>query len=429
MIKQSIIGLSLLLALGASMQVVAEPKEIDHVTVVVNDGVILEGEIQGVINEVKKTAESNEQSLPSDKALRTQAIDRLILNSIQLQLAQRMGIQISDAHLESTIENIAKSQNITVEQLRHTVTQDGGNYERYRENLREEITISEVRRANVNRRVNISLQEINALNTLIEQQTSKEEYHIGHILVAVESKATQSEIDARKGVADRVIDLLQEGGDFKKIAIASSSGAKALEGGDWGYMSINEMPSLFSASVKGKKAGSLIGPLRSGAGFHIVKVLDVRGRETVEVKEVLTRHILIKPSIILSEEKAQSMLKQFLLDIKAGEADFAALAKEHSDDPGSALKGGKYDWSNPDIWTPKFKEAVLSLEKGAYSEPFRTQYGWHIVQLIDERTADATEKSKQDRAYQILYKRKFAEEVENWLREIREQAFIEVIAE
>ena len=429
MIKKSIIALSLLLGLSTGLPALAQPKEIDHVTVIVNDGVILEGEIQDVIAEVKKAAMLNNQSLPSDRALRTQAIDRLIINSIQLQMAERMGIQISDAHLDSAIESIAQRQNITVEQLRLSITQEGTDYERYREKLREEIAISEVKRANVHRRVNISLQEINALNTLIEDQTSKEEYQIGHILVAVAGKATQSEVDARKKVADRVIQLLNDGSDFKKVAIASSSGAKALEGGDWGYMSINEMPSLFSASVKGKKAGDLIGPLRSGAGFHIVKIMDVRGRETVEVKEVLSRHILIKPSIILSEEKAQSMLKTFVDDVRAGKADFAELAKEHSEDPGSALKGGQYDWSNPDIWAPKFAEALLSLKKGEYSEPFRTQFGWHIAQLMDERTADATEKSKQDRAYQILYKRKFAEEVENWLREVREQAFIEVIAE
>lgn len=289
--------------------------------------------------------------------------------------------------------------------------------------------INEVRRGNVHRRINITLQEVNTLISLIDQQTSKEEYQIGHILISVDSKAPQSEIESRKTVAEKVINLLKNGSDFTKVAIASSSGAKALEGGDWGFMSINEMPTLFSASVKGKKKGHLIGPLRSGAGFHIIKILDVRGRETVEVKEVKARHILIKPSIILSEEKAKSMLNQFVADVKAGKADFAELAKEHSEDPGSALKGGELGWANPDVYDTNFKNQLNNLTVGEYSKPFRSQFGWHVVQLMEERTADATEKSKQDRAYQIIYNRKFGEEVENWLREIRDQAFIEIIAE
>jgi peptidyl-prolyl cis-trans isomerase SurA len=428
MIKQTLISLSLVLALVHSIAVRAELKEIDHVTVIVNDGVILESEIQDIVMEVKAAALKNNQALPSDRALRTQAIDRLILNSIQLQLAQRMGIQISDAHLDSVIANIASQQNITIEQLREGVIKEGVSYERYREKLRDDIAINEVKRGSVQRRINVSLQEVSTLVDLIDEQTN-EEYHLGHILVSVPSKATQSEIDARKEVADKVIEILGEGSDFKKVAIASSSGAKALEGGDWGYMSINEMPSLFSDSVKGKKEGTIIGPLRSGAGFHIVKVFDVRGRETVEVKEVNSRHILIKPSIILSEEKAQKMLVKFVEDVKAGKADFSELAKKHSEDPGSAMKGGELGWANPEIYTPKFKETLAQLEPGEYSEPFRSQFGWHVLQLLDERTADATEQSKQDRAYQILFNRKFGEEVENWLREIREQAYIEVIAE
>ncbi len=421
--------LPLLCSLLTSPMAMAEIKPIDQVSVVVNDGVVLEGEIQSIIQDVKGRAIENNQSLPSDRALRAQAIERLILNSIQMQMAERMGIQISDAHLDSVLNNIASSQSQTVEQLRLSVINSGESYERYRENLRDEIAINEVRRANVHRRVNISLQEVSNLIELMSQQSNKEEYQIGHILIDVESKASQEEIKTRKGIADKVIKLLNDGSDFKKVAIASSSGAKALEGGDWGFMSINEMPTLFAESVKGKKKDEVIGPLRSGAGFHIVKVLDVRGREVVEVKEVSARHILIKPSIILSEDKAKNMLNEFLEQVKAGEKDFAELAKEHSEDPGSAMKGGELGWANPDIYAPKFKEQIVKLEKGEFSPPFRSTYGWHIIQLQDKRTADATEKTQQDQAYQILFKRKFAEESENWLREIRDEAFIEIVAE
>lgn len=421
--------LPLLCSLFVTPLAMAEIKPIDQVSVVVNDGVVLEGEVQSIIQDVKARAIENNQSLPSDRALRAQAIERLILNSLQMQMAERMGIQISDAHLDSVLNNIANSQNQTVEQLRMSVINTGESYERYRENLRNEIAVNEVRRANVHRRVNISLQEVNNLIQLMSQQANKEEYQIGHILIDIESKASQQEVDTRKGIADKVIKLLNNGSDFKKVAIASSSGAKALEGGDWGFMSINEMPTLFAESVKGKKKDDIIGPLRSGAGFHIVKILDIRGREVVEVKEVFARHILIKPSIILSEEKAKNMLSEFLQQVKAGDKDFAELAKEHSEDPGSAMKGGELGWANPDIYAPKFKEQLAKLEKGEFSKPFRSQFGWHVVQLQDQRTADATEKSQQDQAYQILFKRKFAEESENWLREIRDEAFIEIVAE
>ncbi len=421
--------LPLLCSLFIAPQVMAEAKPIDHVAVVVNDGVILEGEINAIIKDVKATALKNNQSLPSDRALRTQAIDRLVVNNIQLQFAERMGIQISDAHLDSVLQNIAANQNQTIEQLRQSISNSGESYERYREKLRNDIAINEVRRANVHRRVDVSLQEINMLIDLMAQQSDKEEYQIGHILINVESKASQEAINTKKEVADKVLKLLEDGSDFKKVAIASSSGAKALEGGDWGFMGINEMPTLFSEGVKGKKKGDLIGPLRSGAGFHIVKILDVRGRQVVEVKEVMARHILIEPSIILSENKAKKILTEFLEQIKSGDKEFADLAKEHSEDPGSALKGGELGWANPEIYAPKFKETLANLEKGEISQPFRSQFGWHIVQLQDERTSDATEKSKQDQAYQILYKRKFSEEAENWLREIRDEAFIEVMTE
>ncbi|GAA0291875.1 peptidylprolyl isomerase SurA [Psychrosphaera haliotis] len=428
MFKNTLISAVVALTSLVSFATNAEAKRIDNVAVVVNDNVILEGEIASIIAEVRTRAALANQNLPGEKVLRAQAIDKLVLKSIQLQLAERMGIQISDAHLDSIIQNIADSNNLSIDGLRKKIESEGQNYERYREQLREDIALNEVVRANVRRRVSISEQEVTSLLKVIEQQTSKEEYQIGHILVAVDSNATQSETQARRQVADKVIELLsQQGSDFKKIAIASSSGAKALEGGDWGYMSVNEMPTLFSENIKGQAKNSLIGPLRSGAGFHIIKVLDVRGRETVEVKEVKARHILLEPSIILSEEKAKNMLAGFVKDVKSGSADFAELAKTHSEDPGSALKGGDLGWANPDIYAPKFKETLAELEIGEFSQPFRTQFGWHVVQLLETRKADTTEQTKKDRAYQIIFKRKFNEEQESWLREIREQAYIEVV--
>lgn len=427
MLKKSLISALLLgFALSAPLAQ-AELKKIDEVAVIVDDGVVLEGDVKAIVNQVKAQAAISNQRLPDDEVLRTQALEKLIMESLQLQLAKRMGIQISDAHLDSVLQSIAQSEGKTIEAYRADVIAKGESFEQHREKIRDEIAISETMRANVRRRISISPQEVETLSAIIDQQTSKEEFKIGHILINVDSDATQADITARKDVANKVIELLDGGADFAQVAITSSSGAKALEGGDWGYMGINEMPSLFAENVKGSKSGDIIGPLKSGAGFHIIKILDVRGRETVEIKEVDARHILLKPSIILSEEKAKRMLEKFLADVKAGTADFSELAKEHSEDPGSGSRGGELGWSNPEKYAPKFQEALAQLEPGEYSAPFRTQFGWHIVQLKAERSADATEESKRDRAYQIIFKRKFAEEQENWLRELRSKANVEAI--
>ncbi len=416
-----------LMGLGFSQTALAERVQLDKVVATVNDGVVLQSEVNKVISRVKQQAKAQNTQLPSDKTLRIQAIDRLVDQSLLLQLAERMGLEISDAQLDQTLANIASEQGATIAELRKSIEATGESFKAYREEIRQEITISQVRRANVDRRIYINPQEITNLQTILEQQTGQsEEYDIGHILVKVPSKASPEELEDARNRANKVIEFLNDGKDFKRIAIASSSGAKALDGGQLGWMGINEMPSLFAEAVKGKKKDDIIGPLRSGAGFHILKVQDIRGRQVVETTEVRSRHILIKPSIILSEEKARSMLASFVKDLRAGNADFAELAKEHSEDPGSALKGGEYDWTDPTTYVPAFRDSLLSLDKNEISEPFRSTFGWHIVQLLDKRVADKTDFAKKNRAHGILYNRKFQEESLRWMSEMREQANIDV---
>jgi len=416
-----------LMGIGFSQTALAERVQLDKVVATVNDGVVLQSEVNKIISRVKQQAEAQNTELPSDQTLRIQAIDRLVDQSILLQLAQRMGLAISDAQLDQTLANIASEQGASIADLRKSIEASGESFKAYREEIRKEITIGQVRRANVDRRIYISPQEITNLQTILEQQTGQsEEYDIGHILVKIPSKASPEELEDARKRANTVIKFLNDGKDFKRIAIASSSGAKALDGGQLGWMSINEMPSLFAEAVKGKKKDDIIGPLRSGAGFHILKVQDIRGRQVVETTEVRSRHILIKPSIILSEEKARSMLAGFVKDLRAGTADFAQLAKEHSEDPGSALKGGEYDWTDPTTYVPAFRDTLLALEKNEISEPFRSTFGWHIVQLLDKRVADKTDLAKKNRAHGILYNRKFKEESLRWMNEMREQANIDI---
>lgn len=401
---------------------------LDKVAVIVDQGVVLESEIKDLVDSVKTSAVQQGQSLPSEAALRRQAIERLILENLQLQMAERMGIQVSDPQLDQTIANIAEGQNISVQTLRNEIAKEGITFEVYREQVRKELISGEVRRANVRRRVYITPQEISTLVNIINQQGDEQaEYRLSHILIDIPSNASEEQINEARDRSEKVLELLNNGSDFAKLAIGASSGAKALEGGDMGWMNINSMPTLFAEVVQGKKKDEIMGPIRSGAGFHILKVADTRGVEVVEVEEVNARHILIKPSIILSDAKAREMLIGFRNDLIAGTADFEELAKEHSEDPGSGLKGGGLGWNDPSIYVPEFRDSLATLKKDEYSMPIRTVHGWHLIQLLDRRIDDATEKRKEDRAYQLIFNRKFQEETDAWLREMRNQAYIEVI--
>ena len=418
---------STVLSISLCQNAFAEPVEIDKVVGIVNQGVILQSEVNSIVDRVKKQAKEQGQQLPKDETLRVQAMERLVSQALMMQMAERMGLQISDSQLDQTLANIAKEQGGTISDLRRTVEASGDSFQAYREEIRKEITTQQVTRANVDRRIYISEQEVdNLLKIMASQGQSAEEYDIGHILIDIPNEATAEEISAAKTRADKVIELLNDGQEFKRIAISSSSGSKALEGGQLGWMGINEMPSLFAEAVKSKKKDAIVGPLRSGAGFHIIKVQDVRGLQVVETTEVRSRHILIEPSIILSEEKARNMLAGFAKDLRAGNADFGELAKEYSEDPGSALKGGEYDWTDPTTYVPAFRDTLLSLKQDEISEPFRTQFGWHIVQLLDKRVADKTELAKRNRAHGMLFNRKFKEESFNWQQEMREQAHVEI---
>jgi peptidyl-prolyl cis-trans isomerase SurA len=414
---------------GLNTQVQAKEEILDKVAAIVNSGVVLESEVQDLLRNIKQQSERNNQSLPSDKALRTQVMDKLINDSLIIQMGERMGVQVSDAQLDQTIANIAKENKFTLAQFRETIINDGEDYEKYRENIRTELISGEVRRNSVRRRIYISPQEISNLLDLMKEQTNNDvEYHLGHILIEFPSDATQADIVASKERADKVINLLNSGSNFTKIAIASSGGANALEGGDLGWKNINEMPTLFSELIAEKDKGTVVGPIRTGLGFSIVKVLDIRGRQIVEVEEVKASHILIKPSIILSEAKAEAQLQDMLNKISAGEATFADLAKEFSEGP-TSVRGGDLGWADPKSYDPAFKEALATMKVGEYHKPFRSSFGWHIIQLNDRRMTDATSQMNQNRAHQILYNRKFGVESARWIKETRDEAYIEIFAQ
>ncbi|MBB1383508.1 peptidylprolyl isomerase, partial [Shewanella sp. SR41-2] len=288
-----------LLALAMSNTSMAAPMPLDRVSVQINDGIILESEITNMVSTVKANAKAANQTLPSDDALRTQVIERLILTHLQMQMAERIGLQIGDLQLDQTIENIAKEQKVTVAQMQQTIESEGTSFSQYREQLRQEVTLGEIQRIQVQRRIQVSPQEISGLVKLIQEQGLKDvEFQIGHILIEVPSNPTSEQLEGASRRAEIVLKRLNNGDDFRSTAIASSSGPKALEGGIWDFMNINEMPTLFAEVISNAKKGDIIGPIKSGSGFHIIKVVDTRGLQTQEVEEVKSRHILLKPSPI-----------------------------------------------------------------------------------------------------------------------------------
>ena len=406
---------------------IAEEVPLDRVSAVVNDGVVLESEVKDLIKSITLQAKKNNQTLPSDRALRTQVMDKLINDAIISQLGERMGIQVSDAQLDETLTNMAKDNNQTLESFREVLVSEGENYEKYRENVRKELISGEVRRASLRRRIYISPQEVANLLTVMKEQTNADvEYRLGHILIEFPNNPSQEDINAAKTRAEKVIELLESGSDFTRIAMTSSGGGKALEGGDLGWKSINEMPTLFSKIVDGKEKGSIFGPIRTGLGFSVVKLTDIRGRQVMEIEEVRASHILIEPSIILSEAKAEAILQGFVEQLNAGEADFAELAKEHSEGP-TSVRGGDLGWSEPGKYDPAFSDALASLDIDEVHKPFRTSFGWHIAKLTGRRTLDATNQMNENRAYQILYNRKFGMEGARWIKELRDEAYIEIL--
>ncbi|NQY48223.1 MAG: peptidylprolyl isomerase SurA [Colwellia sp.] len=404
----------------------ANEELLDRVAAIVNSGVVLESEVNDLLASIKQQAKSNNQELPSDKALRIQVMDKLINDSLLSQIGQRMGIQISDAQLDQTLNNMAKDDKMTLAQFRQKVIDEGSSYEKYRESVRTELISGEVSRNSVQRRIFVSPQEIiNLLDIMKQQRTNNVEYHLGHILIEFPANASQEDLAAAKTRADKVVELLNDGSDFARIAITSSGDANALKGGDLGWKNINEMPTLFSELINEKPKGTIVGPIRTGLGFSIVKVLDIRGRKIVEVEEVKARHILIKPSIILSDAKAQDLLQGFLNKINAGEATFEDLAKEHSEGP-TSVRGGDLGWADPTSYDPAFKDALASMKKGELHKPFRSSFGWHIIQLNDRRMVDATSQMNTNRAHQILFNRKYGMESTRWLKETRDEAYIEI---
>lgn len=409
-------------------QAFAAPEVVDEVIAIVNKKVILASDVEELTESVAARAKKAGQTLPDEAVFQQQALDKLIMDSLQMQLAESMGMRVSNAQLEDTIRNIAAGDGKTVDQVRQEVIAEGGNYNAYKEDIRTQILTNEVKRMQMRRRITISDQDVENLLEIMKEQGEKNvQYNINHLMLKVPTDSSAADVTATQARIDGLKAQVIAGEKFADIALANSAGPKALNGGNWGWMNINEMPTLFAEVVIGGKKGEVFGPFRSASGLHLIQIQDLRGKQTVLTKEVSARHILIKPSVILSDEKAKELLEGYLQRIQSGDAKFEELAKAYSEDPGSALRGGELGWADPSVYVPAFKNALADLQKDEISQPFRSSHGWHIVQLLDRRTQDTTDKANRQKAWQLLYNRRAAEESQAWLNELKQEAYIRII--
>lgn len=403
---------------------VAKPVLLDQVAAIVDDDVIMNSSLEQRIQQIKSQNTNNQ--LPNDAALRKQVLESMIIESIQLQMADRGNIHISDAQLNETLERIASQNNMTLSQFRQTMEAEGTSFSVAREQILNEMRISRVQRSMVGERIQITDQDVDYfLASEIGKMASAAEYHLGHILIATPANATPADINAAEKKANEIVKKLRQGADFRQMAMAESNSRTALEGGDLGWRKEAQLPSLFANTVPNMQLDTVSDAISSSSGFHIIKLLGKRGGNTKLVTQYKARHILISPNELRSDKDREDLINDLYKRLKAGE-DFALLAREYSDDPGSAASGGGLGWVNVGDMVPEFNETMLETPVGHISAPFQSQFGWHILEVENKRETDVGVENQRNQVRNLLYGRRFEEELPIWLRKIRAESYVEI---
>lgn len=403
----------------------AEVNELNRIVAVVDNEVITAQELEQKVETIRAQLARNNTTAPPEDILRRQVLERLIVQTIQLRMARQMGVRVDDDTVNMVLENIARENGITLSQLPASLSSQGLDYNEFRNGVREELILQRLRGGQVDSRVMVTEQEIDAeLQAQSRKQIGNTEYHLRHIMIAVPATATPDDIDAAHSEAGEVLQRLQGGEDFSQLAVAHSDGQLALEGGDLGWRSGGRLPSVFTDAIVGMKEGQLSEVIRSPGGFHILKLLGVRGEEQHVVRQNRTRHILIRTSELVTDNDARMRLERLRQRILNGD-DFAELALTNSEDPGSAAQGGDLGWATSERYVPDFRDAIDNTPVGTVSEPFKSDYGWHILEVLEWRDYDDTEEYMRNRIHQMLRQRKIEEETENWLRRLRDEAYVE----
>ncbi len=398
-------------------------RPLNQVVAIVNDGVIVSSELGAAIVEIEKQLQSRNTQVPSRDVLAKQVLERLVVEKLQLQIAEQGGMTIDDNTLNEEIRTLAKENGMTLADFRAVLERDGYDYPAFREDLRKQLLIQQTRRQMVGSRIKVTDQEIDNLLTSASGKTDVE-YHLAHILVSIPEAASPEQIAAAESRARKLLERLRGGADFASTAIAESDGQTALEGGDIGWRSIGQMPSLFVEPVKLMQAGQVSDLIRNSGGFHIIKLLEKRGDERHIMRQTLARHILLTPDILNTDEENLARIRQLEIRLRGGE-DFATLARSNSQDTVSAARGGELGWLSPGDTVPEFEIAMNALAPDEISAPVKTSFGWHLIQVMERREHDSTEEFERNQARKLIRSRKYDEELLLWLRRLRDEAYVE----
>jgi len=420
---------ALLVQTGASAQtreLATKGELLDRVAAVVNDGVVLASELDDQMAIVTERLKQQKLELPPQNVLRQQVLERLILQEIQAQRATKAGLKVPDETLNSALSEVAQRNNLPLSQLPEALQQQGIDYAAYREDMRKELTLGLLRQRDVLQRIAITPREIDQyMEKESKLPAADEEYNVSHILIAVPQEATPAQLDAATKQAEDVYTRAKGGEDFAKLALAYSKSQTALEGGSLGWRKGGELPTFLTDTIAKLKPGEVGEPLRTPTGFHIIRLNEVRGggKKTME-SQVHVRHILMKTTELADDATVKQKLTTLRDRILKGE-DFAGLAQVNSQDPGSGAQGGDLGWTGPGTFVPEFEAAIANLKEGEISEPFHTQYGWHIAQVLGRREFDNTDEIKRRQAIEAIRASKADEETELWLRRLRDDAYVE----
>lgn len=414
----------LLLCCGAAAELSQTGTLIDRIVAVVNEGVVLESELEEQLRNVRRGLAAQNIPLPPEDVLRAQVLESLVLKRIQLQRAERLELNISDEELNRSLAAIAQRNGFSFNELPTALALQGIDYPSYREEARTEMIIEQLRMRDVGSRISITRGEVDQM--LAQRQDNAQEYEVYHLLISVDADADEETVAAAEAKAQDLYRRLQQGEQFGVLAVAHSDVPGVLtNSGSLGYRKADELPSLFADKVVGMSVGDSAEPIRSSSGFHLIMLNDVRGAERVITNQRLARHILVQPDEIMTEDSARTKIEDIAKRLAAGE-DFAALAEAESDDAGSARRGGDLGWTTKGSFVGEFEAMLDRLSPGETSEPFRSSFGWHIVQLLDTREHDSTQDMQRNQAAQMLRARKFEEETQNWLRQLRDEAYVEI---
>jgi peptidyl-prolyl cis-trans isomerase SurA len=412
-------------ALTLGLAAVAHAAPIDRIVAVVNDGVVLQSELERSLQMARQQLGERKIALPPEDVLREQVLDRLILTRVQTQRAQEAGIRVDDRELNDVLAGIAQQNKMTLAEFAVEVRKQGMDYLSLREQIRDEVVIQRLRAREIEHRVLVTDQDIN-LFLANQAHLDTSEYRLSHILVAVPDGASGEARAKARAKAEALLKRIEAGEDFAQLATANSDGQQALQGGDLDWRAGANLPELFANAVQGLKKGQVAPLLENVSGFHILKLTDQRGgQERKTITETRAAHILLTPNALRDEEQTKQEIRQIHDRIVKGE-DLGAIAKKVSDDPGSKVGGGDLGWQPAGVYAPEFEDAMNKLQPGQLSAPFRTSFGWHVVKVLERRSRDTTDETRRARARAAIQNRKSAEEYDMWLRRLRAEAYVEI---